>query len=128
MKFGYTIMYVENVIETVTFYEAAFGLKRKMVHESNMYSELETGETTLAFATDELAQTHGFAYRKNTLQDAPSGIEIGFVTEDVASAYATACEKGAIGLKEPEEKPWGQVVSYVKDLNGCIVEICSPVG
>jgi lactoylglutathione lyase len=24
-------------------------------------------------------------------------------------------------------KPWGQKVSYVRDLNGCLVEVCSPV-
>ena len=25
----------------------------------------------------------------------------------------------------PQEKPWGQVVAYVKDLNGIIVELCT---
>ncbi|MFO0110274.1 MAG: VOC family protein, partial [Alphaproteobacteria bacterium] len=34
----------------------------------------------------------------------------------------------AAPLKKPEQKPWGQTVAYVRDLNGFLVEICSPVG
>jgi hypothetical protein len=30
-------------------------------------------------------------------------------------------------VKAPETKPWGQIVAYVRDNNGCIVEICSPI-
>ncbi len=30
--------------------------------------------------------------------------------------------------KEPEEKPWGQVVGYVRALDGSIIELCSPIG
>ena len=36
--------------------------------------------------------------------------------------------KQAIALAKPKKKPWGQMVSYVRDLNGVIVELCSPVG
>src|ERR1700722_3748841 len=34
MQFGYTILYVRDVEKTVAFYESAFGLKRKFVHDS----------------------------------------------------------------------------------------------
>lgn len=128
MKFGYTIIYVDDVNKTVSFYQEAFGIRCKMIHESNMYAEMETGETILAFVADKLAASHGFQYTKNTSQTTSAGIEIAFVTEDVNTAYQRACDAGAVGLKEPEEKSWGQVVSYVRDLNGCLVEICSPIG
>jgi uncharacterized glyoxalase superfamily protein PhnB len=36
--------------------------------------------------------------------------------------------KGAKGIKEPETKPWGQIVAYVEDDFGTIVEICTPMG
>jgi len=49
------------------------------------------------------------------------------VTEDVAGAYARAVAAGAMPLMPPKEKPWGQIVSYVRDCNGFLVEICSPV-
>ena len=35
MKLGYTIIYVADVPRSITFYEAAFGLQRKFIHESN---------------------------------------------------------------------------------------------
>ncbi|MEM6437045.1 MAG: hypothetical protein AAF773_24805 [Cyanobacteria bacterium P01_D01_bin.115] len=34
---------------------------------------------------------------------------------------------GAVAVKVPTAKPWGQVVGYVRDLNGCLIEIASPV-
>jgi len=49
MKFGYTIVYVPDVLASVEFFERAFGLKRRFVHESG-YGEMETGATALASA------------------------------------------------------------------------------
>ena len=34
MKFGYAIFYVKDLETTINFYESAFGLKRKFIHES----------------------------------------------------------------------------------------------
>jgi len=53
MKFGYTIIYTENVVKSIEFFEKAFGFKRRLIHESG-YGELETGNTTLAFASHDL--------------------------------------------------------------------------
>ena len=36
-------------------------------------------------------------------------------------------DKGAVLLAEVVTKPWGQKVGYVRDLNGFIVEICTPM-
>jgi len=55
MKFGYTIIYVPNVEASLQFFEQAFGFSRRFLHESGTYGELESGETTLAFAAHELA-------------------------------------------------------------------------
>ena len=127
MKFGYTILYVEDVPQTLSFYKKAFGIEQKFLHESNMYGELATGETTLAFASNEMASMNGFPIRKNTPDDMPVGAEVAFVTNDVQTAYSTAIDAGAIECSAPQEKPWGQVVSYVRDNNGFLVEICSPI-
>jgi len=56
MKFGYTIVYVESVSETLTFYKEAFGFETRFLHESGQYGELETGETTLAFSSHSLGK------------------------------------------------------------------------
>jgi lactoylglutathione lyase len=127
MKFGYTIIYVPDVLKTLKFYENAFGLKRKFVHESNMYAELETGETTLGFAAEEMRELNGVETSDNRPKNKPAGIEIAFVTKQVEKAYKKAIDAGAVALKKPAKKPWGQIVGYVRDCNGCLVEICSPV-
>lgn len=127
MKLGYTIIYVADVPETIAFYESAFGLSRRFIHESNLYGELETGDTVLAFAGVEAAEMNGLAIVPNS-PDAPAAAwEICFVTEDVASAYDRAIAAGCTPVSAPSAKPWGQTVSYVRDLDGCLVEIASPI-
>lgn len=127
MLLSYVIVYVPDVEKAVTFYEGAFGLKRRMMHESGQYAEMETGSTALAFAS-EADVTTCHAFRPNRADDKAAGVEVAFVTEDVAAAYARAIDHGAQGEVEPVAKPWGQTIAYVRDLNGFLVEICTRVG
>ena len=127
MKLGYTIIYVANVPETVVFYEKAFGLAVRFIHESKLYAELETGSTALAFAAESMATMNEVAVRPNRMTDVAAGFEIAFVADDPNAAYRKAVDAGACPVKPPAQKPWGQTVGYVRDLNGCLVEICSPV-
>ena len=129
MKLGYTIIYVPDVAASLAFFEDAFGLSRRFLHESGDYGELETGETTLAFASHGLGRMNfpaGFVAASESSK--PLGVEIALVTPDVAGAHARALAAGAAELNPPEAKPWGQVLSYVRCLDGTLVEICSPVG
>jgi len=50
------------------------------------------------------------------------------VTDDVRAAFARAVAAGAVALMPPKDKPWGQTVGYVRDLNGALVELCTPMG
>jgi len=127
VRFGYTILYVADVAASLTLYERAFGQRRRFVHESGDYAELETGTTTLAFASVGLAASnlpHG------TLAPgrATPAFEVCFVTEDVPAAYARAVDAGAAPVSAPQSKPWGQQVAYVRDRDGNLVEIASPAG
>lgn len=128
MRFGYTILYVRDVAVSVAFYEQAFGLARRFVHDSGTYAEMETGATTLAFASEGLAEANGLPIRSNTLRDPAAGFELGLVSDDPAAGYARAIAAGATAVVPVKEKPWGQKVGYVRDLDGCLVEICSPMG
>lgn len=127
MKFGYTIIYVADVTATVEFYELVFGLKRRFIHETGDYAEMETGETALTFASEDAAADNDIAVFPNRARELPAAWEICLVTDDVKAAYDKAVENGAKPILPPTEKPWGQVVSYVRDLNGCLVELASPV-
>jgi DTW domain-containing protein len=50
MQLGCTILYVPDVPATLKFYEAAFGLTTRFLHENGDYGELETGSTALALS------------------------------------------------------------------------------
>jgi uncharacterized glyoxalase superfamily protein PhnB len=126
MKLGYCILYVPDVPAALSFYEAAFGLSRKFLHESNTYGELATGETRLAFAAESLAETHG-EFRPSRLADKPCAMEVALVTDDVTAAFERAVAAGAKPHKPAEQKPWGQTVAYVRDPNGFLVELCTSV-
>ena len=125
MRLGYVILYVSDVQKTVSFYEKAFGLSRRFMYESNAYAEMETGQTALAFV-DETMLLH--AFKKNRIEEAAAGIEVSLVTANVERQFERALQAGAVAVLQPETKPWGQIVSYVRDNNGCLVEICSPMG
>ena len=125
MKLGYTLIYVNDVPSTMKFYEKAFGLKSGFLHESNQYGEMVTGETKLGFVHHQTAQMHNFKYQKISLKKNPPGIEIAFVADNVKKAFAKAVKAGAVAVSQPTKKPWGQIVSYVRDCNGVLVEICS---
>jgi lactoylglutathione lyase len=128
MRFGYTILYVDDVARAIGFYERAFGLVRRFVSDDATYGEMETGETTLSFARHSMVE--GFipgGYRHNDPAEPPAGVEIGFVADDVAAAWDAALAAGASAVAPPMTKPWGQTVAYVRDLDGMLVEICTPV-
>ena len=129
MMLGYVILYVPDVAASLAFFEQAFGLERRFLHESGTYGELVTGETTLAFADHALADGNfpgGHVEASSSPQ--PLGMEVGLVTPDVPAAHARALAHGAVELSAPSTKPWGQVVSYIRAPDGCLVELCTPVG
>lgn len=129
MKLGYTIVYVPDVAASLAFFEQVFGLTRRFLHDSGTYGELATGETTLAFADHALGHANfegGHVAASESAQ--PLGMELGLVTSDVAAAHARALQAGARELAAPSQKPWGQVVSYLRCPDGTLVELCTPMG
>lgn len=128
MQLGYTIVYVPDVAASLAFFEAAFGLQRRFLHESGTYGELDTGPTALAFASHALGASNlPGGYVEASASKQPLGMEIGLVTDDVAEAHARALAAGAREVSAPASKPWGQVVSYLRAPDGTLVELCTPV-
>lgn len=128
MKFGYTIVYVPDVAASLRFFEQAFGIGTKFLHDSGTYGELLTGDTTLAFAAHSLGDSN-FAggHVEAHASTKPLGMEVGLVTTDVNAAHQRALASGARELRAPIDKPWGQTVSYVRCPDGTLVELCSPM-
>src|ERR1043165_6032507 len=127
-KLAYTILYVKDVRAAIAFYEAAFGLQQKFIAPDGSYGELGTGATTLSFAATSLANSN---LKKRFIESDPNNkpfaIEIAFTTDNVADTVKAAVNAGAELVEKPKTKPWGQEVAYVRDLDGFLVEICTPM-
>jgi catechol 2,3-dioxygenase-like lactoylglutathione lyase family enzyme len=131
MNFAYTIVYVPDVSASLAFFERAFGLKTRFLHESGAYGEVDTGAggATLAFVDHETARDsvqHDYVQAHASPQ--PLGMELGFTVSDVQAAYDRAVAAGARPLAAPVTKPWGQTVAYVRCPDGSLVELCTAMG
>jgi lactoylglutathione lyase len=139
VKFGYTIMYVPDVAASLRFFNAAFQLPTKFLHDGGDYGELDTGSstTTLAFCSHELgtanlANTNFSMIRASDYNDVTTqrqvlGMSISLVTDNVSTLHASALSHGATELVAPTTKPWGQIVSYIRAPDGTFIELCTPV-
>ena len=122
------IFYVENVAQTIAFYEKAFGLSRSFIDETGNYGQLETGRTALGFASFELGKMNlGAAFRPYTKSAPVAGMEIAISSTTLAETIAQAIAAGAELITPAEKKPWGQTVAYMRDPNGILIEICTPM-
>jgi uncharacterized glyoxalase superfamily protein PhnB len=128
IKFKYVILYVEDVESSMNFYKNTFDSEIKFITPEKDYGELITGETTLSFASVELASSNikkGFLLSK--AEEKPFGIELGFVTDDVENLVEKAVKNGAVLYEEITVKPWGQKTAYIKDLDHYLIEICTEI-
>ena len=130
VSLGYVILYVKDVSASLAFYEKAFGLSRRFFHDDNgkAYGELDTGAARLAFASLQLVNEHlNQPVTAASSNQPPLGFEVALTTSDVAALYARAIKAGAMPVSEPATKPWGQTVAYLRDMDGILVELCTPM-
>jgi lactoylglutathione lyase len=120
------IAYVPDVEAALTFYEKSFGLERNFVAPDASFAELKTGETKLSFASEQLGESNFDGGFQRPSAEQPFNVELALIFDDPEAAYARALENGASALSEPKRKPWGQVVAYVRDPFGTLLELASP--
>ncbi len=130
-RIGYTIYWVRDVQETARFFEAAFGFARKVEMQTALtpWIELDAGGgLSLAFA--EFAEADVLfpaGYRAHSAQEAPVASAITVVSDDVEALYAQAVAAGAATLQLPRHEPWGQTIARIRDPNGIVVSIATPI-
>jgi lactoylglutathione lyase len=122
MRLGWVIAYVDDPPAAAEFYERTFGLDVEFVAPGGSYAQLDTGA---AYTLGEKNFDGGV--RRAGLDGPPPNVEITLVHEDVEAAYARALEAGCAPLAEPEDKPQGQRVAYVRDPFGTLVELATPL-
>jgi acyl dehydratase/uncharacterized glyoxalase superfamily protein PhnB len=124
-RLGRITRHVPDARASADFYARAFSLTEKLALGDD-YVAMETGETVLGFARQ------GFFERETGLQlpslHGESAQEISFEVADVAAAHARAQAEGATEVLAPVDKPWGQTISYLRDMDGGLVQLCSPLG
>jgi uncharacterized glyoxalase superfamily protein PhnB len=126
IKYGGTAIYVDNVRSALGFYERAFGFKTLFFDEALQYGELDTGDPVVAFASHQLGEMlMPGAYVRPA--NGSVGVEIAFLVSDVPAAFAKAIAAGAAPLAQPKTMPWGATVAYIRDPEGTIVGLSTPV-
>ncbi|BCS31548.1 glyoxalase [Luteitalea sp. TBR-22] len=138
MRLVSTVIYVDDVVRTIGFYEAAFGCGVKFLDadvrmpgridgQVYQFAELDVAGATLQFGTHALGALLMPGFERPS-GGGPSGVEIAFYTDDVPGAFARAVAAGATPLRAPETMPWGQEVAYVRSLEGTFIGLCAPIG
>lgn len=127
MRLARIIRYVPNVAATAEFYGRAFGLTQlRMIGED--FIAMETGDTVLAFAREGfVTQETGLEFTLSRPETPPSPQEITLEVADVAGAHGYALAAGGTEVIAPTDKPWGQTVSYLRDPDGALIQLCSPL-
>lgn len=125
MRLDGIVIWVSDVPATVDFYRDAFGLSVRWMRGEGDYAQLETGSVLLQFAAESAAPTTGADIRPNRAHDPVPGFQLALAADDVHVAFATAVRAGATVVAEPEVKPWGQTIAYVRDLQGVLVELAT---
>jgi uncharacterized glyoxalase superfamily protein PhnB len=122
MKFAKSINYVSSALKALEFYKNAFGFEIEYIHDSQEYGELNTGDTILAFASDDQKKKS----LKNVQDKDYLKTELQFITNDVSAAFKKAVLAGGVPLKHPIQKPTGQTVALIKAIDGTFIELITP--
>ncbi len=126
MEYTHTVIYVDDVEETLNFYFQAFGLITAKLDESGQFGEVSTGNMNIAFASHPLAQSNfKQAYIRSHPKQPALGFELCFNCDDVTQAYEKAVQAGAEPLNAPVENYWGQKTAYVRSIEGTLVALCA---
>jgi len=129
LRFGYTVMWVNDAARSAEFYAQAFGLHERVRMQTPLtpWIEMETGATTIAFAEySEADVLFRGQYRPLLPSEPPAAVLLSFVTPDVSGVLASAVKAGATVIDELRMESWGQVIAWPRDLNGVLVSLASP--
>lgn len=127
LRFGSTVLFVDDVRAVLDFYKAALGFETRFYDEEFDFGELETGSVGLAIASHRSGALMMPGHYERTPVGNPQSVELAFYTADVAASYEKAISAGALSLAAPKKMAWGQTVAYVRSIEGTIIGLCTPL-
>ena len=123
MEYLRTVIYVDNVEETLDFYYQAFAVNTAQLDEDGQYGELDFNGVRIAFAAHPLAQSH---FKQSYIRAQPKqpalGFEIVLTVENIQQAFTKAVDAGAEPLSAPNEFE-GKNMAYVRSLEGTLIAL-----
>lgn len=124
LRFGSTVIYVDDLPATIDFYRRALGMEPRFYDEAAGFAELgPEGQIALAaHRAGELMMPGAF----NQAGKQVSAVEIAFYTGEVQAAFDRAVAAGARELTPPRVMAWGQTVAYVQSPEGTILGFVTP--
>lgn len=125
MKFGSTVLFVDNVETVMEFYQSAFGFERKFYDPAFGFGELTIGGGSIGIASHGAGEQMMPGRFQTPASGNPDGVEIALYTSDVDEAFKRAVKAGAAPLAEPKLMEWGQTVAYVKSIEGTVIGLCT---
>lgn len=127
MRFGSVVIYVpDDPKKYLDFYCQAFGFSLRHYDETSGFGEIETGDTSIAFASHAAGEFMVGETYAPTGDGFPKNAEIAFLTENVPAAFNRAVGSGCTPLCRPKDMPWGQTVAYVRSLEGTLIGLLTP--
>ena len=126
MRYGSTVLFVEDVPVVLEFYGRAFRFPTRFYDESYQFGEIEAGGAILGFGSHRCGELMMPGAYTRPESGRPSGVELAFYTPDVQAAFARAVAEGATVVAEPKVMPWGQTVAYVRSIEGTVIGLCTP--
>jgi lactoylglutathione lyase len=127
MKFGSTVLFVDDVPAVLEFYRRALGFETRFYDAEYQFGELDAGGAVLGFASHRCGERMMPGGYARPAGGRPPGVEVAFFTADVAAAFERACGAEASAIAEPKVMPSGQLVAYFRSIEGTIIGLCSPL-
>jgi lactoylglutathione lyase len=125
----FPMLWVADVPASVRFHEDGLGGVVDHAHDDGSYAEVQLGSMTLGLVAEAEARRHlPVPFRPYADTDVPAAFELYLEVPDADEVAARAIAAGATLLAPPSDKPWGRRVAYLRDPNGVVVELASPLG
>ncbi len=110
-KPDYIIVFVSDMQRSVAFYRDVLGLPLKFT--SPGWTEFNTGSTTIALHT-----TGGEGFPQHVSLPPPGNAQIGFMVDDIQSAYEALQAQGASFSLPPQKQNSGVILAVLNDPDG----------
>ncbi len=126
MKLANTRLLVKDFKTSFLFYRDVMGLVPTFGGEDDVYADLDTGGALLALFQTEMMEAAVGA--DTTLIDGRDKAVLVFEVVDVDKSVRDLQAKGVTFLTQPQDRPdWGIRTAHLRDLEGNLIEIYSPL-